>query len=110
MQKIPEEIYLIFTKTIVPALVAISVGLAVKMKKVRVSIKEAFLSIVIGVGFALLLGGWIHETFEDNMGTMVIALVTITGEKIGYWLVFKFDFDRIGQALQDMLEYFIRKK
>ena len=110
MQKIPHEVYLIFTKTIVPALIAVSVGLAVKMKKSKISVKEALTSIIIGVGFAVILGPIIHDNFTETLSSAVIAGIAITGEKIGYWLIFKFNFDRIGDAIIDFVEYIIRKK
>lgn len=89
---------------------AVSVGLAVKMKKTKINITEALTSIVIGLGFAVILGPIIHAEFSPTWASAVIAAVAITGEKVGYWLVFQFNFERIGNAILDIIEHFIRKK
>lgn len=94
-----EQALQIITKTIFPALVAVSVGLAVKMQKAKVSILSALGSYVIGCGFAFVFGFSIHENFSQSTATIIVAGIAITGEKIGHWLIFKFEFDDLGDIL-----------
>jgi len=110
MHRIPDDMWQLLTKTIIPALVAVSVGIAVKMKKTRITLLSAFTSYVIGIGFAFIFGFAINEHFEPDTAIMAIGAVAITGEKIGYWIIFTFEFDTIGDALTDLLRNWLKKK
>ena len=78
---------------------AISVKLAIQSRKSRVSFFNGFASVVIGVGTAYITSSWVMESFEDKYTPIVIACVTLSGEKIAEWLIYKFKFDVIGDAL-----------
>lgn len=114
MNPIPDEFWdkfwsqtwQVLAKTIFPALVAVSVGIAVKMQKIKVTILSALGSYIIGCGFAFIFGFYIHEHFTQGTGTLLIGALAITGEKIGHWLIFKFEFDELGREL----EKWIKKK
>ena len=100
----------LLTKVIIPALVAVSVGIAVRMKRKRVSIMSAFTSYVIGIGFAFLFGFVVMEEIKETWVPVVIGTIAITGEKVGYWLIFRFKFDALGDALLEALKNWINKK
>jgi len=104
MERIPHELKDLLVKIIIPSLVAISIQLAVKIKKQKVSFFNALMSVIIGVGCAYLSSGWILRAFEDT--TLPIACVTIIGEKVAYWLIYQFNFDAVGDSL---IQYFIDK-
>lgn len=89
--RIDEEIKSFLVKIIVPAFVAISVKLALQSKRQKVSLMNVFTSIVIGIGSAYLSSDWVLATFDSDVVPIVIATVTITAEKIGYWLLDRFD-------------------
>lgn len=94
-----KEVFDLFVKVLIPAVVAVGIKLAIQMKTDKVTIMSAFASLVIGVGFAFLSAGVIRESFNESWQTIVIGLVAIVGEKVGYWLIYKFKFDKIGEAL-----------
>ena len=94
-----EQFWQILTKTIFPALVAVSIGIAVKMQKMRVTILSALGSYIIGCGFAFIFGFYLHERFTQGVATVLIGALAITGEKIGHWLIFKMEFDEIGDSI-----------
>lgn len=104
MEGIPHDIKDLLVKIVIPSLVAISIQLAVKIKKQKVSFFNALMSVVIGVGCAYLSSGLILKHFEDT--TLPIACITIIGEKIAYWLIYKFNFDLVGDSL---IQYFVDK-
>ncbi len=95
LKAIPDEIWNWLVKILVPALIGISISIAVKMKNKRMKFIHIFLSLIIGIGTAYLTGAWIIHNFNPDLAPMVIAVVTILGEKIGYWLVFRFKVDEI---------------
>jgi hypothetical protein len=110
MNRIPDELLHILTKTILPALVAVSVGIAVKMQKMKVTIISAITSYVIGLGFAFIFGFAIHEHIETGWATVIIGAIAITGEKIGHWLIFKLDVDEVMEAFVKRVERLLKGK
>lgn len=56
-------------------------------------------SIVIGVGSAYLFSGVIINNFSDELIPLMIALITISGEKIGNWIIYRFNIDTFIEAL-----------
>jgi len=104
--EIPDEIRNLFIKIIIPALVAMSIKLAVQSRKGKISLFSAIASIAIGVGCAYLSANWVLGTFSDELMPIAIAVITIAGEKVAYWLIFKFNFDVVGDAF---IDYITRK-
>lgn len=94
-------------RVILTSLIAISVKLSIQIKKEKVSVMNAFLSIVIGVGVATLCGNMVIHYFNTYMSTIVIAVITITGEKIATWFIYKLKVDRY---LKDFLEYLLKRR
>src|SRR5690606_12611620 len=103
LEKIPEEIENLLIKIIIPALVAISIKLAVQSRQGKMSLFTTITSIIVGVGCAYLSSGWVLKTFSDETMPIAVGVITIAGEKIAYWLIFKFNFDIIGDAFIDFL-------
>jgi lipopolysaccharide export LptBFGC system permease protein LptF len=97
---IDEEVRTFIAKIIVPALVSISVKLALQLKRYKMSFVKVLLSIIIGIGSAWLSSGWVLENFEGGKVPVVIAAITITSEKIGYWLMDRFD---VGSVIDGFL-------
>ena len=98
-KSIPEEVWTWILKILIPALIGIVISISIKMQKKRVKFIQIFLSVVIGVGTAYLTGTWILNTFRDDIAPIIIAVVTMLGEKIGYWLVYKFEVDKFCEDL-----------
>lgn len=105
-----EELRELIVKILIPSLVGISIKLALKIREGRLSFFNACTSVVIGVGFAYLFGGIVLSYFSERWAPAVIAAITITGEKIAYWLIYRFDFDVVGDAFIERLKNWIIKK
>ena len=96
---VSQEAWNYFLSIILPALAGIAISISIKMKSKRVKFIHVFLSLVIGVLTAYLTGKWILHHTSPDLAPPAIAVVTILGEKIGYWLVFKFKVDTFLEAL-----------
>ena len=82
-----------------------------KSRRTKLSFFNALTSVVIGVGCAYLTSGWVMESFTDNSIPIVIACITIVGEKITYWLMYTFNFDRFGDAIvNNFIDWYKNKK
>jgi len=103
------ELYIFFTKIIIPAFVAVGVKVAIEMKtnKVKTSIFNVILSIIIGVGGAYLTSGIIQKECSIETVPAVVALVAIMSEKIGQWIIYKLNLDNFLTALADVCFDFI---
>jgi hypothetical protein len=106
IEYIPEKWLNFFIKVILVASVAVSIKIAIQMKKEKVSLVNVILSFIIGVGFAALTGNLILEKFSPSTAPICIGVITIMGEKIGTWLVYKLNVDVL---MQDFVDYLTRK-
>ena len=107
MYQLPEELWHLIQKTIIPAFIAVTVSIAIQMKHRKMTIISGVLAYVIGVGMAFIFGQEIHEHLDSGAATIMIGTIAITGEKIGYWLIFRFKFDQIGESLIKALKKWI---
>jgi len=106
-EKLDEEARAFIFKVIVPALVAVSIKLAVMVKTEKtVSLFQAITSIVTGIGSAYLSAPIVISYTSPNSMPLVIAAIAISGEKIGYFFIYKF---RVEEVFKDMLSKYIRK-
>lgn len=103
---IPEKWVNFFLKVILVASVAMSVKIAIQMKKEKVSLLNILLSFVIGVGLAGISGSLVMEKFSASWVPIIIGAITIIGEKVGTWLIYKLNVDAL---MQDFVEYLTRK-
>ncbi len=101
---VPQELRDLIIKILIPSLVAVSIKLALESKKNKVSFFTAATSVITGVGSAYLTSGWVMESFKDTSIPLIIACITIVGEKVAYWLIYKFKFDIVGDAI---IEYIV---
>lgn len=101
MEKIGEEIENLLVKVLIPALVAISIKIAIVSRKQSMTVFNVVASIVVGVGCAYLFSGLVMRNFSDDMIPLVIAIITITGEKIGNWIIYRLNVDKLIDALID---------
>lgn len=99
MEEIEEGAKNLFIKVLIPALVAVSIKIAIASRKNSMTVFNIVTSIVIGVGSAYLFSGLIMSNFSDELVPLMIALVTISGEKIGNWIIYKFNIDTLIEAL-----------
>lgn len=102
--KIPQkDLYDLMEKIIFPAFLAVGLKLAIEMKKTntKISIFNITLSMIIGVGGAYLSSGFIMKTCSEETIPVVIALIAITSEKIGEFIIYKLNVDLFLTAIFD---------
>ena len=87
------------------AFLAVGVKIAIEMKrtKSKISILSIVLSMIIGVGTAYLTSGLVIKHFSNEWLTIVIAVVAILSEKIGEFLIYKFNVDVFLSAIVDVV-------
>lgn len=95
------EMKAFFLKILMPALVAISIKIAIQSKNRSVTVLQIVISFVTGIGSAYLFSGLIMENFSDAWIPIHISIVAISGEKIGQYLVYKFNIEGVLQLLID---------
>lgn len=91
-------------KILLPALVAVSIKIAIQSKNKSVSVLQIIISFVTGIGSAYLFSGIILENFSDAWATIYIAVTAISGEKIGQWMVYRFNVEEILSTLLDKIK------
>lgn len=106
LKDIPEGWLNFFIKVILVAIVAMSIKIAIIMRKEKITVLNIFLSFVIGIGFAALTGTFILEKCHPSLAPIFIGIATLLGEKIGIWIMYKFNIDAL---LQDIASYLTKK-
>lgn len=88
-------------KIIVPATVAVSIKLAVMSKEKKITFFQIVSSFVTGIGTAYLSAPLVIQYTSPNSLPLVIAALTISGEKIGHYFIFKFHVEEFLRGLLD---------
>lgn len=96
--QLSDEFWQFIVKTLPISLAALAISISVQIKNKTATVINVVLSIISGISCAYLTGGFIFDKFGSTTAPIVIGVVTIAGEKIAYWLIYKFEFDRIGEA------------
>jgi hypothetical protein len=106
---LPDGITEFITKILIPAMVGISLKIAVQMKKTRLSFLNVALSFIAGISCAWLLSDLIHLHVQEQYQAISIAIIAISGEKVGDFLVYKLRVDEFLQAFVSALKEVIIK-
>lgn len=106
MEEIGSELKNLLVKVFIPALIAVSIKIAIDSRKKTVSIFNIVASIVTGVGMAYLFSGPILSNFSADWIPLMIALVAISGEKLGNWMIYKFSIDSL---IETLIEKYYKK-
>lgn len=106
------EFYIFLTKIIFPAFLAVGVKIAIELKRnnFKISFFNVCLSMVIGVGGAYISSDYVVNHFAKDYISVVIALIAITSEKIGEFLIYKLNVDLFLTALTDSFISILTKK
>ena len=88
-------------KFLIPALVGVSINLAINSRKKTMSVFNIITSAIVGIGVAWLLSGIVFHYFDEIWQAPMIAAAAISGEKIANWVIFKFNLDRLIDVLID---------
>jgi len=111
--KLSEEIYQFIMKVIAPAIIGISFKVAVQMKREKISFIGVTLSFVIGIASAVLSAPFINENVPAIYRSMTLAIIAISGEKVGDWIIYKMELDKflsgILNAISDVIINIIKK-
>lgn len=99
MQKIPEEVWNWFCKIGLWCLLASTITVATHIKNKTGNWLTTATSVIIGVCMALICGPFIIHYMPTHISPVAIGTVTICGEKISYYLLYRFNFDVIGDAI-----------
>lgn len=96
-----DEILALFLKVLIPALVGVSIKIAVEMGRKQMTIKRAVISIISGVGLAWLSSGLVDRFVDLDIRPLIIAIIAITSEKIVEYALYKLNIDIILGSLVD---------
>ena len=95
MQEAIDEIKSFILKIILPALIAISIKLAIQNKRKTISIFSAITSFITGIGSAYIFSGLVMQEFSQEWIPLIISVIAISGDKIGYYLIYKLNAETI---------------
>ena len=98
------DFYQFLTKILIPAIIGISLKVAVQMKRTKLSFLNVLLSFITGICTAWMFSGIIHSNVPTDYQPVSIAIIAISGEKIGDWLVYKLRIDDFLSAIIDAIK------
>ncbi len=104
LDKLDDELRTFLLKIIGPALVAVSIKLAIMSQRTKITRVNVVCSFIIGVGSAYLSGDIVLKTLPIDYVPLVISVIALTGEKVSSWLLFNFKVDKI---MVDFMQYLI---
>lgn len=90
-----------FIKIFIPAFIGVGIKISIEMKKdkTKISFVNIMLSMFIGIGGAWLTAGLIEDVCTPNYVAPMIAVMAIISDKIGEFLIYKFNVDIFLTAL-----------
>lgn len=99
------ELYILFTKVLIPSFLTILAGIAIEAKNglMKISPLNIFLSMTIGLTGAYICSEFIFERLEGGQATLAISLTTLLSEKIGKFILLKLPIDSFLTALVEGL-------
>lgn len=97
-------------KILLPSLVAVSIKLAVQSKKGAVSWFNVITSFITGIGSAYLMADLVIDSISSHFVPIAIAIITISGEKIGFYLVYKLNVEGIVESVIENIVDRMKKK
>lgn len=103
LDDINEDIKNFLLKIILPAMVAVSVKLAIISQKTRLSVLNVTTSFIIGVGIASLCGQWIMDRVSHDLIPVYIGVIAVAGDKFAQWIIFKFKADQVAITILENL-------
>ena len=98
------DFYQFVTKILIPAFIGISLKVAVQMKRTKLSFLNVVLSFITGICTAWMFSNLIQDNVPINYQSISIAIIAISGEKIGDWIVYKFRIDDFLSAVFEAIK------
>jgi hypothetical protein len=99
LEKLNVEFQTWVFKPLIWAMVAISIKLAVQSRRNKVTWAIAISSFITGIGSAYLFHEYVTKSFSHEVQPLVIAVIAISGEKIGEYILYKINFEGLLDVL-----------
>lgn len=106
---VSEEVINFFYKIFIPSFIAISIKVATQIKKEQLTMTRVVLSFIIGIGCAYFVYPFVSKNIESAYLPLIVGVVSISGEKIAEYVIYKFNVDYFLQALVDAIREMIVK-
>lgn len=109
-----EECIAFFFKVIMPSIMGVSVQIATRIKREKITPFRIFLAYVVGVSLSCLS----YPVVEDAVGTryvpLIIGIIAITGNNVAEFLIYKLDIDGFLTSIievfrQAIISFFTKK-
>lgn len=100
------EMNAFFVKIVIPAIVGISIKLATQVKRENMTFFRVILSFVTGIGCAYFVYPFLDDT---KYMPLIIGIVSISGEKIMEFLIYKWNIDYFLNSLLNAFKEFLIK-
>ena len=104
-----QEIYNFIAKILIPSIIAISIKVATQIKREKMTVLKVILSFVTGIGCAYFTYPFVFDNVEDNYLPLIVGIVSISGEKIAEYLIYKFNVDLFLTSIIDAVRQIIIK-
>jgi hypothetical protein len=93
--------------------VAISIKIATQVKKEKITFMRVILSFIIGIGCAYFVFPFCENQVKAEFMPLLIGLVSISGEKISEYVIYKWNVDyfltSIIDAVREVIIRLIKK-
>jgi len=106
-----KQVNIFFLKYLsVPALLALSIKVAVQVLNKKATLLGVFVSLVVGLGFAYFFTP-VADVLTDNEGFkgIIIGFFAIVGDKIAIYLIFDIEFNGWFKEVGNIILEYIRK-
>jgi len=90
-------------------MVGVSIKLAIASQKAKMSAFNIIGSFVIGIGLAYLSGDLILATVEHTYVPLVIGIMTLVGEKLSYFILYKLNVDKLAVSFFEYIISILKK-
>lgn len=105
-QIIPPEIWSFIVKALPVSLAALAISISVQIKNKTATVINVILSIVSGIACSYLTAPFVFDSFGKGAAPIILGVVTITGEKVAYWLIYEFKVDKL---MESVLKWAVKK-
>jgi len=90
-----KEFKALLIKILLPALMGLSVKLAILSRKENITVKQIIISFVCGIGSAYIFAPLVMNDVSDHWLPLVIAVITMSGEKIGSYALYRLNIENV---------------
>ena len=73
----------------------LSVKLAILSRKENITVKQIIISFVCGIGSAYIFAPLVMNDVSDHWLPLVIAVITMSGEKIGSYALYRLNIENV---------------